>query len=249
MVFYVVYKASEGFKNRSLIPRRLRALGCRQVCKSFWEVEEKKANKVLKVLHKNQPILLKRIREIRKPKFVKEKGVYELGSLVIIAYRTPKEVKRGKIKSFLKKAPCIRLCRSVYAFYQEHSRFDKDNQLVDAGRFWRFIQEIQEDVKVVPRVVVVNSDSVERLLDETKKRVENKIDDIVRCCKELYQRACKGESNARYICGRLSKLNRSFVTVKRVAAFYEKWLRIDFSKNLMKPYGVIRKVRFVVTEK
>jgi len=249
MVFYVVYKASKGFKNRSLIPRRLRALGCRQVCKSFWEVEEEEANKVLNVLHENQPILLKRIREIRKPKFVKEEGVYELGSLVIITYRTPKEVKREKKKSFLKKAPCIRLCRSVYAFYQEHSRFDKDNQLVDARRFLNFIKEIEEDVKVVPRVVVVNSDSVERLLDETKKRVENEIDDIVRCYKELYQRASKREYNTQDTRDMLSKLNRRFVTMKKVATFYEKWLKINFSKNLMKPYGVIRKVRFVVTEK
>ena len=164
MVLYVAYRASKAFKDRSLIPRRLRALGCTQVRRSFWEVKEEKANTTLRALRKNQPILLNRAREIRKPRFVKEKGVSELGSLIIIAYKVPKEVKRQKVKNFLEKAPYIRLCRAVYAFSQNHSHFDKNKELVDANHFWKFIQKIDEGAKAVPRGVVVNSDSVERLL-------------------------------------------------------------------------------------
>jgi len=248
MVLYVAYRTSRKLKDRSLIPPRLRSLGCTQVHKSFWEVEEEKANIVLKILHKNQPVLLRRIRETRKPRFVKEKGISEFGSLIIVTYGSPKEVKREKISNFLNKAPCIRLCRSVYAFCQEHSRFDESNELVDAQRFLKFIQELQSDVKVIPRVVVVNADSVEGLLEETRKCVEDEISDIVRYSKELYERVSKGEDDIQKIHCSLSKLKRRFIAVKKVASYYEKWLGINFTNSLVKTYATFRKIHLLVKE-
>jgi len=202
----------------------------------------------LGVLQKNQPVLLKRVREIRRPRFLREKVVGELGSLVVIAYKVPEEAQHEKISNFLKRAPCIRLCRSVYAFYQEHTRFDKDRELVDARRFWDFIREIDEDAAVIPRVVVVNSDSVERLLKEAQERVEKEIDDIVAGYKSLCQKAGTGEIGEQYVHGALPKLNRRFATVRKIAAFYERWLRIDLSKSIIKPYPAMRKFRSLKME-
>jgi hypothetical protein len=219
------------------------------VHRSFWEIDEEKVNRVLKVLEKNQPILLKRVREIRKPRFVRNKEVSELGSLVIVMYATPKEAKREKVKNYLRKAPYIRLSRSVYAFSQKHSLFDKNNELVDAPKFSAFIKEIREDVKVIPRVVIVNKGSIERLLEETRQRVENNISGINRCCKELYNKALEGEHEARRIRDSLSKNRRRFITVKKVATFYEKWLGLDFSRSLMKTYRAIAKVNSLLNRK
>jgi len=244
MVLYVAYRASKESKGRSLLPRLLRELDCRQLHKAFWEVKEEKVNKVLKVLEKNQPILLKRGREIRKPRFVKNKGISELGSLVIVMYATPKEAKRERIKNFLMKAPSIRLCRSVYAFSQNHSLFDRQNELVDAFKFARFIEGIQEDVKVIPRVVAANADSNERLLQEIIERVEGKLSEITKSHRELYGKALRGD-DVRLIKGSLSKNKKRFLTVKKVVAFYEKWLRMDFSRSLMKSYNAAKKVSSV----
>ena len=166
MVLYVAYRATRESKDRSALPHSLRALGCKQLHRSFWEINEENVNKVLKVLEKNQPILLRRIREIRKPRLAKNNGVLDIGSLVIVMYATPKEFKREKIKNILRRAPCIRLCRSVYAFSQKHSLFDKDHRLVDATRFLGLIKGIHEDVKVIPRVVLVDTASVKRLVQE-----------------------------------------------------------------------------------
>jgi len=249
MVLYVVYRASRESKDRSLLPHHLKALGCRRVRRSFWEIDEEKVNTVLKVLEKNQPILLKRAREIRKPRFVRNKGVFELGSLVIVMYATPKEAKREKIKNFLRKAPYIRLCRSVYAFSQKHSLFDKNNELVDALKFTDFIKELREYVKVIPRIVIANKGSIERLLEETRQRVENEISDITRCCKELYNKALEGEHEVRRIRDSLSKNRGRFVTVKKVAAFYKKWLGMDFSRSLMKAYRAVAKVNSILNRK
>jgi hypothetical protein len=247
MVLYVAYRASKESKDRSVLPHRLKQLGCKQLHRAFWKIDEDKVNTVLKLLEKNQPILLKREREIRKPQYMKNKGNSQLGSLVIVMYSTPKEIKREKVKNVLKRAPCIRLCRSVYAFSQKHSLFDKNNELVDAWKFATFIKGIQEDVKVIPRAVIVNKGSVERLLEEIRQRVEREVHDINRCCMELYDRVLVGDDIQR-IRVSLSKNKRRFITVKKVAAFYEKWLGMDFSKGLMKAYRAVEKVNFMVKE-
>jgi len=248
MVLYVVYRASKEFKDRSVLARRLRELGCKQLHRAFWEIDEEKVYKVLKVLEENQPILLKRVREIRKPQFMGYNEISDLGSLVIVMYAAPKEVKKGKIKNALKRAPCIRLRRSVFAFSQKHSLFDKDNKLVDALKFADFIKGIQGHVKVIPRVVIVNTNSIGRLLQEIRERVEGESFDIVRCCKELYGKALRG-CDVRLIKDSLSKNKRRFITLKRIAAFYEKWLKMDFSRSLMKSYKAVKKVNFIVNKK
>jgi len=249
MVLYVVYRAPRESKDRSILPRRLKALGCRQVHRSFWEVDEERVNRVLKVLERNQPMLLKRMREIRKPRLMRNKGVSELGSLIIVMYATPKEAKREKIKNYLRKAPYIRLCRSVYAFSQKHSLFDKKSEMVDAQKFSAFIKEFREDVKVIPRVVIVNKGSIERLLEETRRRVENEISDITRCCKELYDKALEGEHEVRRIRDSLSRNKRRFIAVKKVATFYQKWLGMDFSRSLLKAYRSVAKVNSILDRK
>ena len=248
MVLYVVYRASKEFKDRSVLPHRLRALGCKWLHRAFWEIDEEKARKVLKVLENNQPILLKRVRTIKKPQFAKDERISELGSLVIVMYTNIKEEKREKIKNFLKGAPYIRLRRSVYAFSQRHQLFDKDNELVDAQKFADFIRGIQGDVKVIPRAVIVNTNSVERLLQEIRERVEGESSGIVRVCKELYGKILRGD-DIRLIKDSLSKNKKRFLKLKRIAAFYEKWLRMDFSNSVIKSYKAVKKVNSIVYRK
>ncbi len=244
MVLYVAYRATRESKDRSTLPHSLRALGCRQLHRSFWEVNEENVNRVLKVLEKNQPILLRRIREIRKPRLAKD-GVLDIGSLVIVMYATPKEFKREKIKNILKRAPCIRICRSVYAFSHKHSLFDREHRLVNAVRFSEFIKEIHEDVKVIPRVVLQDTTSVERLIQETREHLEREISDIIMSSQELYSQVFVGD-NAQLIRDSHLMNQRRFMRVKRMAAFYERWLQIDFSRNLMRSYRAIRKVSSVL---
>ena len=241
MTSYVVYRASKESKNRSAIPNRLKSLGCKRLHEAFWRINEDEIHKVLKALVKNQPILLKRIREIRKPRLTQNRGLSELGSLVVIMYSTPKAVKRERIKKLLSRAPCIRLRRSVYAFLQRHSLFDKDHQLVDARRFVEFIEQNNGKVKAVPRAVIEDAESLERLLQETEERVENRLGSIVRCCKELYERTLTGD-DLRPSRDLLAKNKRMYLTTKKVAAFYEKWLGADFSSSLRRSYKAIRKV-------
>jgi hypothetical protein len=248
MVLYVVYRAPTESKDRSTLPNRLKALGCQHLHRAFWEIDEKKAHRVLKVLENNQPILLKRLREIENPQLAKKKEFTGLGSLIVVMFTLPKGANREKVKNFLRRAPCIRLRRSVYAFSQKHSFYDKEPKVVDARKFVNFIREMQGNVKIISRVVIINRGSVERLLQETREHVEKEAVKIVESCKELYLKA-RGGNDLGILRDRFSRIKRRFSTLKKVAAVYEGWLKIDFSKSLMRTYHALRKVYSVLQQK
>jgi len=245
MVLYVVYRAPIESKGRSTLPNRLKTLGCQQLHRAFWKIDEKKAHRVLKVLENNQPILLKRLREIKNPQLAKKKAFTGLGSLIVVMFRLPKGANREKVKNFLRRAPCIRLRRSVYAFSQKHSFYDKEQKVVDALKFVNFIREMQGEAKIISRVVIINRVSVERLLQETREHVEKEAVKIVGSCKELYVKARDG-NDLGILRDRFLRIKRRFYALKKVAAVYEGWLKIDFSKSLMKAYHALRKVHSVL---
>jgi len=246
MVLYVVYRAPIESKGRSTLPNRLKALGCKPLHRAFWKIDEKKVQRVLKVLENNQPIVLKRLREIKNPQLAKKKEFAGLGSLIVVMFTLPKGANREKVRNFLRRAPCIRLRRSVYAFSQKHSFYDKEQKLVDALKFVNFIRAMQGDVKIIPRIVIMNTNSVERLLQETREHVEKEAVKIVASCKELYVKALNG-NDLGILRDRFSRIKRRFLILKKVAAVYEGWLKIDFSKNLMRAYHALRKVNSVIT--
>ena len=248
MVLYVVYRAPKESTGRSSIPNRLKALGCQQLHRAFWKIDEKKAQRVLKVLENNQPILLKRLREIKNPRLAKKKEFAGLGSLVVVVFTLPKGANRERVKNFLRRAPCIRLRRSVYAFSQKQSVYDKEQKVVDAQKFVNFIREMKGDVKFISRVVIINNLSVERLLQETREHVEKEAANIVASCKEIYMKA-RGGNDLGILRDRFLRIRRRFSTLKKVAAVYAGWLKIDFSKSLMKAYHALRKVNSVLERK
>ncbi len=245
MVLYVVYRAPKDSTSRSAIPHRLKKLGCQQLHRAFWKVNEERTRNVLKVLENNQPILLRRLREIRNPQLAKKKEFTGLGSLIIVLFSVPQGANREKVKNFLRKAPCLRLRRSVYAFSQKHIFYDKEKKLVDALKFVNFLREMEGEVKVLPRVVIINKSSVERLLQETRERVEKSVVEIVESCKELYRKVLK-ENDSTLLSDRFLRIKRRYLTLKKIATFYEGWLKLDFSKNLMRAYHALRKVNSII---
>lgn len=248
MVLYVVYRAPKESTGRSSIPQRLKTLGCQQMHKAFWKIDEKKIHSVLKVLENNQPVLLKRLREIKNPQLAKKKEFAGLGSLVVVTFTLQKGANREKVKNFLRRAPCIRLRRSVYAFSQKESVYDKEQKVVDARKFVNFIRDMNGDAKIISRVVIVNKLSVERLLQETREHIEKEAVNIVASCKELYMKARAG-NELEMLRDRFMRIRRRFSTLKKVAAVYERWLKIDSSKSLMKAYHALRKVNSVLQQK
>jgi hypothetical protein len=248
MTYYIAYRASNNVKNRSQITRLLRDAGCTRIHRAFWKVEENKIVTVTKILRKNQLTILRRKREIERPSYTNDGKLRDLGSLIIIAYQHSQK-DRMKIDAFVRRAPCIRIRRGVYAFSQWHPRFDKERQLVDARSFWRFICQIDEDAIAIPRLIIDNPASHDTIVSDIEKRIQNEIAKIMNGHLILYQNIAQGKCNREYALNTARKLRKRFTTVKRVASFYEKWLKLKLSHLLLKPYPPMRKVNALLEEK
>jgi hypothetical protein len=229
MVFYIAYKASR--ENRGLISRRLNALGCKRICGSFWEVENRKLERTLKIIGGNQPVLLKRTREIKRP-----------------AYNARKDDK-GKIRWLLSRTPYIKICRSVYAFCHNNYKYDKRGDLFDVNYLFALMKENDKDAKIFSRMSIVNNDAetVKMLLDRVRVRIERKMRGILNGYMKLIRANYEGQIDRKRLIDEEKKLYSKFVALRRMSIFYEKWLKINFSKDLMKIYSMIRKLHSIKT--
>jgi hypothetical protein len=246
MVFYIAYKASR--ENRGLISRRLNALGCKRICGSFWEVENRKLERTLKIIGGNQPVLLKRTREIKRPAYDEEGNIIDFGSLIIIVYNARKDDK-GKIRWLLSRTPYIKISRSVYAFCHNNYKYDKRGDLFDVNYLFALMKENDKDAKIFSRMSIVNNDAetVKMLLDRVRVRIERKMRGILNGYMKLIRANYEGQIDRKRLIDEEKKLYSKFVALRRMSIFYEKWLKINFSKDLMKIYSMIRKLHSIKT--
>jgi hypothetical protein len=248
MVYYVAYRLPLDPEDRIQVEGQLKTLGCRQIRASFWAISKGSLSTAGKILQKYSPVLLRRTREIRKPSLTKEREQRELGSLIVIAYKIDGGMKRVKVRSWLRRSPCLRLCPNVCAFPQRHF-LDKTGRLVNAGSFWEYVREFDEDAVIIPRLIIVNGKAVDRLLNETENRVKKEVAHIIDGYKSLVQKVKQNRID-RLHAGKIARaLRRRFIIVKKISAFYEEWLKLDLSAMIMKPYPAIRKARFLLEER
>jgi hypothetical protein len=242
MVYYVVFKSSKDLKIRLRTVKILRSLGCEKIRRSFYAFKKDNLKSVNDVLKNNSPIFLKKARGLVKPS-IKKENILELGSLNLIAYKILKKNKREKVKNFLRKTPCIRLCRGVYVFSHWQFRFDKKKMLIGAWDFLNFIKEIDETALIIPKMVIVNPLSNRIILENAKKKIENEINAIQKGFNETINFFKEPNQIFRL---KIKILKKRFYRIKLVISFFEKWFKINFSKYLQKPYYLIRKTNFIL---
>lgn len=244
MVFYVVYRASKECGNKGLISKRLESLGCKHVCGSFWEISERKVSEVLRIVGENKAILLKRTREIRRPQYDDKGNIVELGSLVVLAYN-PENNGNAKIKWLLARTPYIRLCRSVYAFPQNSGRYGRGD-IFGLSNLITAIREHDKDAKVFSRMVVVNSsEAMDFLVERVRLRIKRRAEKILDGYKSLMNAFLTGQIEKKQLIEKERRLYDEFKHLRRLAIFYEKWLKTDLVRETMRVYSAMRKVKLL----
>jgi hypothetical protein len=243
MTFYVVYRAPRNDKNRGVIPNELRSLGCIQLHKSLWEVQEKEIKRVLQILQKHEPILLRRTREIRKPRRNRKGKVTDIGSLSIVAYNIPNG-KRKLVSRVLRKTPCIPLCRAVYAV-PRHAFSDKSDTV---DTLLKLIETNREKVKVFSRIVIEDSISIQHVVDEIEERIKQEASGIIALSEKLCASIKENGSGISHQSEKLANLRQRYLALKKMAGAYEEWLKLDFSKNLLKAYRAIKKTKDIIEQ-
>ncbi len=229
MPIYVVYKTSRNIKDRSAIPRVLRAMGCIQLHRALWAVEEENISEVLRMLREHQPILLRRQREITKPAWDKKNNICDFGSLYLVAFSVPKE-RRKVLSRALKKVACIPLCRGVYAFPQKR-RFSDDKDRANFDLF-NLINENRGNARVIPRMHIEDRDTTEKLVDMITNHIKKEISDVITTSITFLQEI--NDEDKKKMRKEKIDLKKRFADIKKAANGYTEWLSINFSKEISK---------------
>jgi len=102
---------------------------------------------------------------------------------------------------------------------------------------------LQGEATLIPKIVMLNRRSIQRLVEETKRHLEKEILDIVSSCKQVCEKHSGDELDQKQIHEALRRLRRRFVNARRKAIYFERWIALDFSKSMMSAYRSLLKLK------
>ena len=175
MPFYIVFRST--LKPSDI--RLLLAHGYERIHKGLWIARYPSLTPRMDVLISSySTIVLKTSRSLRSSVIDYERGVFDLGSLILIAYDLPCDPRiRKAVNRLIRRSPCFRLSPSIYLF--PHARYEKyDNTLlISPNNLVKNIVLYGGKVACIPRLSLLNASSAKQVIDEFNallaKRLEN----------------------------------------------------------------------------
>jgi len=255
--FYYVAQIRSDPSRKSLVSSHLHSLGCNSFNNSFWRVPAHQLRAALSHSETENIIVLKRSRNIDKHIIDEKKWIFELGSLTVVAFKLnkPSMKTRKVIQRALQRAPCFKLCSSVYAFPQLRRlrtighNYGRDEITTPRG-FVDTLNELGSRLIRLSRIVVVDP-SMSRFLVERMKAIRRAQ------CRKLIQ-ACKNLSTFIRLQGeyfptktyrpRLSEIKYRYRAIRNVLNFFRKEMNIDMRKELAKVSRAIGHCRKTLKE-
>nr|MDO8133426.1 hypothetical protein [Candidatus Njordarchaeum guaymaensis] len=246
---------------KPFVSSHLRSLGCNSFNNLFWRVPGHQLRAALSHSEMENIIVLKRSRNIVRHFIDEKKGIFELGSLMVVAFRLnmPPTKTRKVVQRALQRAPCFKLCSSVYAFPQLKilrtigHNYGKDKITTPRG-FVDVLNELGSRVIRLSRMTVLDH-SMSMFLVQRMKAIRRAQ------CKKLVQ-ACKNLSTLIRLQGeyfptktyrpRLSELKYRYRAIRTVLNFFRKEMNIDMRKELVKvsrAIGLCRKALREIEER
>jgi hypothetical protein len=186
---------------------------------------------------------LKRSRNIVRPFVNEREGIYELGSLLVVAFKlnNPSMKIRKVVQRALQKAPCFKLCSSVYAFPQlKVLRTIGDNhgkdEITTPRRFVDVLNELGSRMIRLSRIIVLDPSRSGFLVERMKAIRRAQCRRLIQACKNLSTLIrLQGEYfPTRTYRPRLCEIRYRYRAIRTVLNFFRREMNIDMRKELVK---------------
>jgi len=172
-----------------------------------------------------QFIILKTSRDIMRPQIKEQNGKYDLGSLILVAYSLPEDVKiRKATNRLIRRAPCFRLARSVYVFPQIRYNSYENSVLVRPSTFLKRMIVFGIPVTYIPKLIISEDSMAKSLVNELNESLVKRTHKILQDCNGLQLSKSKPSK-------RFSELRIEIKILRELLFFYERELKIDL-KNV-----------------
>ena len=173
-----------------------------------------------------QFLILKTSRDLMKPQINEKNGKYDLGSLILVSYSLPEDVKiRKATNRLIRRAPCFRLARSVYIFPQIRYNSYENSVLVRPSTFLKRMIVFGIPVTYIPKLIISEDSLTKSLINELNESLTKRTHKILHDCNDL-QPSLKSKPSKRF-----SELRVEIKIMRELQLFYERELKIDL-KNV-----------------
>ena len=242
--YYLSYQPPEDATGRVRVEKELAALRCIKLYYSFWRVPRKEIRKALETVRGNRPLIFKRSREILTPQIDFDKGVYDLGSVAIIAYRLPKEEvrKRVAVLRALRRTPRIMIGQSLYLIpYLKASKLEAyKGKVMLQDDLFDFLKKKGVDAHRLTHLKIVypssHRDLVKLMVDHEASACQKLAVSLRRLMTEIARSTPEEFLKFKKI---LSAYNVRYRAIKGVVFFLYNIMNIDLRRNLKKAYSYL----------
>jgi hypothetical protein len=214
----------------------------------FWRVPAQQISAALSYCETENVIVMKRSRKIVRHFIDEQNEVFGIGSLMVVAFKLDKpSMKTRKIvQRALQRAPCFKLCSSVYAFPQLRRfraighKYGKDEITTPRG-FVDVLNGLGSKMVRLSRIVVLEPPMSRFLVERMKAIRRAQCRKLVQACNNLSTRIrLQGRySPPKTYRLRLSEIRYRYRAIRTVLNFFRKEMNIDMKKELAKVSGAI----------
>jgi hypothetical protein len=130
--------------------------------------------------------VLKTARELQKPFINFEQDIYNLGSLILVAYDLPRNTRvRKAVSRLLRRSPCFKLSPSIYLF--PHTKYEEYNgtPIVSPSNLIRRIIIYGGRVTCASRLILIYDYSAKRIIEGFLNSLDKRVEDIYNYCLTL----------------------------------------------------------------
>jgi hypothetical protein len=253
MHYFLYYKPPREAAKRIWIGRKLSALGGVRLHYSFWKLPKGSLHHALELVRDNEPIVLKRSRELVPPHVDKGRRLYELGSLMVIAYNSSSTPagKRAAIVRALRRTPCIPMGPSFYLF--PHLKAPKYTYFRDKimlpDDFFDFLRKLGIPAHRLTYLRIIYPQSHEMLFQRLIARQMRECAKLVQRSQMLLKRIQEMKANWTIVRKALSEFKTRYRTHKGIVYFLYHVYGIDLRANLKEAYSAIISCKRMYFEK
>ena len=230
---------------------RLRQTSHKKISDGFYLIADSRVSQMGVSSEKDLLIVLKRVRSLVKPLIDDINRNYQLGCLIVVAYRNlPKDPRvRKKLQRLLLRAPCFRLRKGIYAFPQlKPSGYQRFKKIVSPAKLANSVKVLGGEASVVSRLMVINEQSSRRIIQEFRDRMIKRMHKLSEECRTTTKQIKSNEYSAIRLKKEVSDIKNRIISLKHVLFFMHRVLKLDFEKEYRKVQNLYMRLRQMVKE-
>jgi len=245
--YYLAYTTPRDPMQRVALSRELLRLGCLRLHHSFWRVPRESGREALRAARRFEPLLFKRTRELIRGRVNEQKGLYEVGSLTLIAYRadSSRSDLRSRIYRMAHGSVSLRISKSMYLFPQlKSSRYATlRGRVITPDEFYQRLVSSGVEVHRLTSLRLVYPQSHLGVLDRFAQTKIRDCQTLIDSAHSLRSDLGSLSISSTQLSKRLSNLKMRFSRLRRVSYLLYRLYGIDLRSHLRKTYAAIAAAR------